>query len=172
MVVDDDGEVVRGDPVAPAENEIVDDTCVRTLDHVGDRELATLAAQSDRGRPAGVDLRLASGGAQVAAGPRVCTCCGVRRGRCFEYLASGAEALVGQAALAEVADDGVVVGQSLRLPHHRRVPVDPECREIIELALLRSCADPVEIFYSHHEGAIGGARKHPGQQGRPQVSEV
>src|SRR5699024_2363156 len=112
------------------------------------------------------------GGGEVPAGALVGARRGVRGARRLEDLPPRAVALVDPALVAELLQRRRVGGAALGLAHHRAVPVDPERREILQLALLGPLPHPVEILHPQVEGAPGAPGEHPGEHCGAQVPQV
>src|SRR5262249_15812579 len=74
----------------------------------------------------------------------------------------------------ELVERGAVVGEMLRLPPHRRLPGNPEPREVLvdRGLVLGPAARRVDVLAAHQQGAVGGGGELGVEQGRTGMAEV
>src|SRR3954452_18025031 len=160
-IIDDHREVVGEGAVVAAQHEVVD-RAVRT--------------QPQRGTPA---RRLAFGALRRRQVPARAGIGALgrhalrRRGRLAD-LPARAVAGVHETAVLQARQRLLVQRDALRLPHHRPVPVEPDRREVRELALLelRPHAADVQVLHPHQKTRPRGSGEEPREQRGPQVAEV
>ncbi len=141
-VVDHHGQVVGRRAVAAAHHEVVDDAGLVTQQPVGEVDPLAAGAQAQRRRaPGGLALGALRRG-QLAAGARV-RALGQRAvggGRGLADLGASAEARVEPAVAVEPVERVGVQPKPLRLANDGAVPVDPDCRQVGQLAAPRARA--------------------------------
>ena len=158
-VIDDDGEVVRRDPVVSTQDDVVDQPAEPAVDHVVDVDLMSIRAQPECGAsPLATPVRAFAGG-EIAARARIRAWRTVRCGSggfdLVADLAARAVALVDEIAGGEVVDRSVVASKALTLADDGTVPVDADGGEIVELRLLDSdvCLTSIEVLHADDEFA-------------------
>src|SRR3954451_17678946 len=111
-----------------------------------------------------------SAGARVPA-VRIGT---VRRLRRLADLAARAEALVDHAGLPQSVNRLVIEVEAFRLANDHLVPIEADAAQGVELIrfVFGRRRDSVEVLHAHDEPTAGAASHQPGDQCRPQVSEV
>ena len=177
-VIDDDGEVVRRDPVVSSQYDVVDPPGEPAVDHVVDGNLAPIGAQSHCRAPSLTEPIRALDGGEISARARIRTRGAVRSLRrrldLVANLAAGAIALVDETAGREIVDRSVVASEAFALADDGTVPVDPDGAKIVELRLLDPDVRlvPIEVFHTHDEVVTARSRRQPGNGCCPQVAEV
>jgi len=172
-VVDDDGELVGGQPVGSPHDEVADLARevlpLRSLQPVDERDDGVADAHADRALRA----RGAVGGNAVAAGARIDALTGGRDRRGLE-LPPRARARVGEAAHVERRDRARVVRGAIGLAHDRPVggeAVAVERREDPALGA-RDRARLVDVLDPDEPATAGRSRVAAARQRGDQRSEV
>ena len=176
-VVDDDGEVVRGDAVVALQDDIVDRSAEAAGDEVVDLVPLAIGAQPQCGPTTLTDAPVPLGSRQQPAGS------GIRHlghiaMRCERRprgsRRTGAEALVDAVLAAKVGDGVEVALEALALAHDVTVGPHPERGQLGELPglVLGGRRESVEILHAHPPVATLGAGLQPADQGCAQVADV
>ncbi len=93
-------------------------------------------------------------------------------GGCLEDLATGAEALVREPGRYERRKYVGVDRQTLGLAHGFAVPLQAECGEVSELALLGAWSHAIKVLDPDDEVSAGPPGPQPREQSRTQVAHV
>ncbi len=175
-VVDDDGEVVGGDAVVAAEDDVVDESLDATVQAVHDRHGRHLGVEPERrgSTVGGSTCALRAGEPQAGAGIGPLGSLAVGSAARLEDLPPGAGALVGEPGGLEGGEGVAVQVEASRLAH--RGVVGPEAQRV-EVAALRRlvvgvAGTLVEVLDAHDEPTARRAGEEPGEQARPQVAQV